>query len=156
MPSALLSEFHANLCWLMVSGIVSWRVAENLYWRYFFLKWVPGSVLPGRDVLLGHILNEEVEKANDATKDEVRGWYGTGQCDGWKNIAKKSLISGMLNVEYTLYILNITDISSKPKTAETLLKIYAMKVLLVLLVAWCTDASGESAKMCHLLHARFP
>ena len=28
---------------------------------------------------------------------------------------------------------------------------YVTKVLSVLLVAWCTDASGESAKMQHLL-----
>lgn len=36
MPSAMLSKFHADLCWLMVSGIVSWRVIEHPFWRHFF------------------------------------------------------------------------------------------------------------------------
>lgn len=50
---------------------------------------------------------------------------------------------------------------SKLKTAETLLDIvlweieYVTKVLFVLLVAWCTDASGESAKMRHLLREKY-
>ncbi|KAE9396173.1 hypothetical protein BT96DRAFT_996988 [Gymnopus androsaceus JB14] len=132
-----------------------------LFGIIFFAKCVPGSVLPGHDVLSGWILDEEVAKADARTKDEVQNCYATGQADGWKNIAKKSLIAGMMNVEYQPYILNITDISSKPKTAETLLDIilreieYVTKVLLVLLVAWCTDASGESAKMRCLLREKY-
>ncbi|KAE9399732.1 hypothetical protein BT96DRAFT_820202, partial [Gymnopus androsaceus JB14] len=116
--------------------------------------------LPGHDVLSGWILDKEVAKADARTKNEVQNCYTTGQADGWKNIAKKSLIAGMMNVEYQPYILNITDISSKPKTTETLLDIvlreieYVTKVLLVLLVAWCTDASGKSAKMCRLLREK--
>jgi len=51
------------------------------------------------------------------------------------------------------YLLNTCDISAKPKTAENLLEIvlseitYAVEVLKVKVVAWCTDAGGDSAKM---------
>lgn len=67
---------------------------------FFFAKWVPGSVLPGCDVLSGRILDEEVAKADAQTKDEVQNHHATGQSDGWKNITKKSLIANMMNVEY--------------------------------------------------------
>lgn len=100
IPSAMLSKFHADLCWLVVSGIISWCVIEHPFWRHFFAKWIPGLVLPGCDVLSGHILDEEVAKADAWTKEEVQNHYATGHSDGWKNIAKKSLIANMMNVEY--------------------------------------------------------
>lgn len=100
MPSTVLSEFHADLCCLLVAGNVAWRATEHPYWRYFFSKWVPGSLLPGRDTLSGRILDAEVGKANESTKSQVQGRYGTGQCDGWKNKAKKSLITDTMNVKY--------------------------------------------------------
>ncbi|KAJ3730313.1 hypothetical protein C8R42DRAFT_544673, partial [Lentinula raphanica] len=153
--------FHADICWLLVSGLVSWRAVELPYWRHFFAKWIPGAILPSRQVISGQILNEEVAKADEATRGNVQGRFGTGQSDGWKNVAKQSLITGMVNVEYTPHILNVTDVSAKPKTAETLLDIilkeieYVQKVLLIILVAWCTDASGESLKMRRLLRELF-
>ncbi|THU82318.1 hypothetical protein K435DRAFT_691755, partial [Dendrothele bispora CBS 962.96] len=146
----------------MVSGLVSWRATGIPYWKYFFAKWVPGAILPDCDVLSGRILNEEVVKANSETRGQTRGKFGTGQCDGWKNVAKKSLITSMVNVEYQPHLLNVTDISSKPKTADTLLDIvlkeieHVQNVLMVFLVAWCTDCSGESAKMRRLLRGVFP
>lgn len=71
--------------------------------------------------------------------------YATGACDGLQPV-----------------LLNVNDISSRPKTAETLLEIveseieYILNVLQAILVAWCTDASGESAKMRRLLVRRYP
>lgn len=105
MPSAILSEFHADLCWLMVSALVSWRAVELPYWQYFFQKWVPGAVLPSREVISGRILNEEVAKADLEMRKKVQSHYGTGQCDGWKNVAKSSLITGMINIEYQVSVL---------------------------------------------------
>ncbi|TRM56789.1 ribonuclease H-like domain-containing protein [Schizophyllum amplum] len=88
--------------------------------------------------------------------------YATGACDGWKNVRKDSLIGSTANVEGNPVLLNVNDISSRPKTAETLLEIveseieYILNVLQAILVAWCTDASGESAKMRRLLVRRYP
>lgn len=177
IPSAMLSEFHADLCWLMVSEIVSWRVVEHPFWHYFFAKWVPGSVLPGRDVLSGQILDDEVVKADAKTKDEVWERYVMGQCDSWKNIAKKNLIASMMNAEYKVcceiqswiwcvanldmfcysHIFSMSQIfhqSQKLLKLSLILFEYVTKVLFVFLVAWCTDASDESTKMRRLLHEK--
>ena len=55
------------------------------------------------------------------------------------------------------YLLNTHDISPDKKDSTNLLKIvlteiiYYAQVLQLIIVGWCTDASGESAKMCKLL-----
>ncbi|KAF5354454.1 hypothetical protein D9758_012384 [Tetrapyrgos nigripes] len=114
-----------------------------------------------RDVLSGQILNEEVGKADMETRAEVNGQFGTGQSDRWKNITKRSLITSMVNINYKTHLLNVADILSQPKTAESLLEIilkeieHIKSVLLVTLVAWCTDCSGESLKMQQLLQEHF-
>ncbi|THU88732.1 hypothetical protein K435DRAFT_555492, partial [Dendrothele bispora CBS 962.96] len=154
--------FHTDMCWLMVSGLVAWHAVENPFWQYFFSKWVPGSVLPSRGVLSGRILDEEVEKAEAKTRLNTANRYGTGQCDGWKNVAKNSLITAMINVEYRPYLLGVTDVSSLPKTAKTLLEIveHEMKTICqafgVILVTWCTDCGGDAAKMRRLLVRKYP
>lgn len=59
-------------------------------------------------------------------------------------------------------MLNTTNISAQRKDAQGLLAIvlneiqYATEVLRVQLVAWCTDASGESAAMRRLLVQKLP
>ncbi|KAK7689437.1 hypothetical protein QCA50_007229 [Cerrena zonata] len=66
----------------------------------------------------------------------------------------------MINVEYVPWLLNVFDISALAKTADTLLEYvlkeikYITEELHVVLVAWCTDASGESWKMRRLLRER--
>ncbi|THV04529.1 hypothetical protein K435DRAFT_649113 [Dendrothele bispora CBS 962.96] len=132
------------------------------YGSTFFPSGVPGSVLPSRGVLSGRILDEEVEKAEVKTRLNTANRYGTGQCDGWKNIVKNSLITAMINVEYWPYLLSVTDVSSIPKTAKTLLKIVKceMKMICkafgVILVTWCTDCGGDAAKMRRLLVRKYP
>ncbi|THU77706.1 hypothetical protein K435DRAFT_812207 [Dendrothele bispora CBS 962.96] len=64
MTSLILSEFHADLCGLLVTGLVAWHAVEIPYWRYFFQKWV---------------LDEEVEKAETAVREKVKNRYGTGR-----------------------------------------------------------------------------
>jgi hypothetical protein len=100
MPTSLLSEFHADLCLLMVSGLVSWHAVDIPYWKHFFAKWVPGAILPNGDLLSGWILDGQVKKADAGTRERTMGRFGTGQCDGWKNVGKKSLITSMVNVKY--------------------------------------------------------
>ncbi|KAL6309075.1 hypothetical protein BKA93DRAFT_717676, partial [Sparassis latifolia] len=156
------AEFAADLCRLFVVCNIAWWNVEQPYWRAFFQKWLPRALLPGRHELSGRILDGEVDKVMDEIIKKVHNKFATGQCDGWKNVAKTSLIASMVNVEYTAYLMNTYDISALPKTAENLLEIvlseikYYTEKLQVILVAWCTDASGESAKMRRLLVQRFP
>ena len=59
-------------------------------------------------------------------------------------------------------MINTHKVSGKRKNAENLLKIVEQEIfffthsLQMILVAWCTDASGESAKMRRLLVAKMP
>ncbi|EMD37962.1 hypothetical protein CERSUDRAFT_29916, partial [Gelatoporia subvermispora B] len=110
----------------------------------------------------GRILDQESHKVVVDMKTRVKGRYGTGQCDGWKNITKTSLVASMINVEYMPYLLNAVDISAQVKNAENLLEIvvneisYCVEMLGTVVVAWCTDSSGESVKMRRLLRQRIP
>ena len=56
--------------------------------------------MPGRKELSGCILNEEAEKVKGKMKWKVKGHYGLGQNDGWKNIVKTSLIASMVIICY--------------------------------------------------------
>ncbi|KIK87039.1 hypothetical protein PAXRUDRAFT_77865, partial [Paxillus rubicundulus Ve08.2h10] len=97
------------------------------------------------------VLDEESEKVINEMEGKVKGRFTTGQCDGWKNVSKSSIIGTMVNVEYKPHLLNTIDISALPKTVAELLKIvleviqYVTEELKVHIVAWCNDASGESA-----------
>ncbi|KIK76711.1 hypothetical protein PAXRUDRAFT_76299, partial [Paxillus rubicundulus Ve08.2h10] len=105
--------------------------------------------MPGRKQLSGRILDEEADKVVEEMKQVLKGKFATGQSDGWKNITKTSLVASLINVEYTPYPLNTHDMSALPKTEVQLLKFvvseitYAVDILKVQVVAWCTDAGGD-------------
>jgi hypothetical protein len=98
--SSKQAEWMADMCRLMVACNVAWWAVDHPYWRYFFAKWVPSALLPGRKQLSGRILDEEAAKVVESMKVKLKGKHATGSCDGWKNIAKTSLIASMINVEY--------------------------------------------------------
>jgi hypothetical protein len=60
------------------------------------------------------------------------------------------------------YIMNAMDMTGVAKNAENYLKMtlaeisYAERTLGCSVIAWCTDASGESHKMWKLLHKQQP
>ncbi|EJD45139.1 hypothetical protein AURDEDRAFT_39627, partial [Auricularia subglabra TFB-10046 SS5] len=83
----------------------------------------------------------------------VAGKFATGQCDGWKDTCKSTTIMFMMNVEYSPWLINSVDVSCCVKDVKNLLELvikelrYATDSLKLTVVAWCTDASGESRKM---------
>lgn len=93
-------QFAADICQLMIVCNIAWWAVEQPYWHEFFQKWVPGSLMPGHKELSNRILKEEVGKVVDKMKLKVKGRFATGQCDGWKNMSKTSLIASLINVEY--------------------------------------------------------
>ncbi|KAL1739126.1 hypothetical protein HDZ31DRAFT_156, partial [Schizophyllum fasciatum] len=155
-------KFARDMCRLMVVCNIAWWNVEMPFWRYFFATYVPQAQVPGREEISGRILDDEARSVIESIAARARGRFATGVCDGWKNIVKSAIVAAMINCEYTPFLMNTYDISAVHKTAENLLDIvlgeieYAVKVLGVILVAWCTDASGESAKMRRLLVARLP
>ncbi|KAF8985488.1 hypothetical protein BDQ17DRAFT_1260183 [Cyathus striatus] len=152
-----INEWNTDLCLLMVACNIPWQAVENPVWRHFFYKWVPGCIIPGRKLLSSRILDEQAELIVDNIRKGVKGRYGAGQCDGWKNISKDSLIGSMVNVKYQPYLIGTTNVSAQAKNAENLLEIvkddikYCVDILGIKLVGWCTDSSGESLKMRRLL-----
>jgi len=101
-PSSRQAEFAADLCRLMLVSNVAWWAVDQPYWRAFFAKWIPQCLMPGSRQLSGRILDEEAGHVVEGVKMKVHGRYATGQCDGWKNINKTSIVASMINVEYTV------------------------------------------------------
>ena len=66
----------------------------------FVEKWIPGANLPDRRALSGRILEREVAKVEARMREQIKGNIATGQCDGWKNVAKTSVITSMITVEH--------------------------------------------------------
>ncbi|KAI0634627.1 hypothetical protein C8Q77DRAFT_1026903, partial [Trametes polyzona] len=154
--------FTADLCRLFVACNISWTAVNHPYFRTFFARWVPHAILPSRKTLSGHILDQEALRVAEGMRWEVDGRFATGQCDGWKNITRDSLVASMLNVEYVPWLLNPFNVSAVAKTAQNLFEIvcaeieYCMTYLSTVIVAYCTDAAGDTRAMRDLLRAKFP
>lgn len=87
----LQAEFSMDFLKLLVANGSAWLFAS---------KWMtPGAVIPDCKQLSGRILDQEVECVEERMKLKIQGKVGTGQCDGWKNNAKKSVVSTMVTVE---------------------------------------------------------
>lgn len=66
-------EFAANLCRLVVAYNMAWWSVDHPYFRLFFRRYVPNAHIPGRKMISGHILDEEVSKLEAGMKAEVKG-----------------------------------------------------------------------------------
>ncbi len=91
-------EFSEDLCKLFIMCNIAWNVAENAQLHLFFHKWVPGAVIPDRRKLSGTYLDEAADQVRSETVKKVQGSLGTGQSDGWKNVAKTSVVASMMSV----------------------------------------------------------
>ncbi|CAE6518107.1 unnamed protein product, partial [Rhizoctonia solani] len=82
----------------------------------------------------------------------VNGKLATGISDGWKSM-KKSLLAGMINVDYKAYTVKVVDISALPKTTENHLKVvksiieFCESNLSIKIIGWVSDAGGDSCAM---------
>jgi hypothetical protein len=98
-------EFDDDMCQMFASCGWAWNLANNPQLQQFFSKWVPEVQVPDRRKLSGPVLNAEVRKVEDRMKVRVEGQLATGQCDGWKNISKTSVIGTMITVDGEVRIL---------------------------------------------------
>jgi hypothetical protein len=99
-PSGRQDEFDQDICKLFVSCGFAWNAASNPEMGLFFRKWIPGAMVPDRRSLSGRVLDGEVAKVEARTKERIAGKMATGQCDGWKNVAKTSIVTSMITVEH--------------------------------------------------------
>lgn len=92
-------EFAADLLHVFIACGFPFSAASNAVFKNFFSKYVPGAQVPGRQVLAGRILNEQVAKAEDFVMQQTTGKLAMGQCDGWKNVSRTPVIAVMMSVE---------------------------------------------------------
>ncbi len=98
--SQLQDEFSSDLCKLFIATNTPWVAAENPSFHRFIHKWVGSNiVVQDRRILSGRVLDKEVERVEVEVKAKVQGKMATGQCDGWKNVAKSSVVSTLMSVE---------------------------------------------------------
>lgn len=105
----LQEQFRSELCMLLIATNTAWWAVDHPYVRWWFSRWLPGARVPGRKLLSGGILDDLAKKVENEMKLKVGGKFGTGQCDGWKNISKTSLVASMINVEYVVRTLGSND-----------------------------------------------
>ena len=84
---------------VFVSAGIPWNAASDPQMHLFFDKWIPGSKVPDRCVLSGWLLDAEVTEAESRMQKRMVGKLATGQCDGWKNVARASVVASMVTVE---------------------------------------------------------
>jgi hypothetical protein len=104
--TSLQEDFSDDLLKLFVSCGFSWNSASNPQMGLFVEKWIPGAKLPDRRALSGRILDREVARVEARTREQIKGKIATGQCDGWKNVAKTSVVTSMITVEHVVSSAN--------------------------------------------------
>lgn len=105
-PEHIQQQFQADLCRLIIACNIAWWAVDHPFFRYFFGRWMPEALLPGRKVLSGRILETEAQRILAEMKTAVGHRYATGQSDGWKNVSRTSLQASVINVEYTVSVLH--------------------------------------------------
>jgi hypothetical protein len=107
--------FAADLLRLLIALNASFAASDHPFTRHFMAKYVGNDLhVPSSDVLSGRVLNEETEKITNSWRQATDGEYGCGQSDGWKNIARRNLVSviivilGIVRMQRT-FILFRTD-----------------------------------------------
>ncbi|KDQ21390.1 hypothetical protein BOTBODRAFT_99690 [Botryobasidium botryosum FD-172 SS1] len=155
-------EFESHIADITTSAgfPVSW--VDNVEVRKFCERYILSAKLPSQKVLNKRILPAEVKSWDSQAKLECVGANVLLQCDGWSAINFRHLIAFMLNTKRRIHAVKILDMTHERKTAELLLKHmlevidHVQKDWEVKVIAFTSDASGESCKARHLLLAQHP
>ncbi|KAF8163038.1 ribonuclease H-like domain-containing protein [Crassisporium funariophilum] len=157
------AEFDVDACKLFVACGIAWNTANNPEMQKFTNKWCHSNVkMSDRRVLSGRVLDGEVKKIEKTVKDAVAGLLVTGQCDGWKNVAKDHVVSTVMTAGNEPYLVRTHDMTGEPKTGDRLLELvlsdidYMVEKYGVTVIAWCTDDGPDGKKMRRLLQQQYP
>jgi hypothetical protein len=97
--AAAKNKFDTDFMKMLVATGSSWNFVNNPEVRIFHQKWSNAAQIADRKVLSGRVLDNEVKEVEQRIKVKTEGKVATGQCDGWKNTAKKSVVTSMMIVE---------------------------------------------------------
>ena len=99
-PSELQNKFSADLCHLLIELNTVWAAADRRGLQRFIHKWVGSEVVvQDRRILSGRVLDKEVQKVEEVIRQKVQGKFATGECDGWKNVAKSNVVTSVMTVD---------------------------------------------------------
>lgn len=93
------NDFNHDIVRLFSACELSWYLLDWPEFCHFTAKWIPNVKLPDRRTASGPLLEAEVKRITESTKNCVSGKLANYQCDGWKNVAKVNVISSMIVVE---------------------------------------------------------
>jgi hypothetical protein len=173
------ADFEADTCKLLIALNTAWSGADQPFVRHYFEKHVRDrSKLPSSGTLSGRVLDEVAQGIIDGWQQETENQYGSSQSDGWKSISRNQILGNLIIVNgkvrccepadvlelmfHQVYVLNAHDITTRAKDSETYLNIVESEMAWVktrlrcFIIAWCTDASGESVKMKKELRKKYP
>lgn len=98
-------EFDEDFCKMLVSTASAWNFAANPQVHKFHEKWIgPNCVIPDRRTLSGPVLDRLVGRVEEKMKEKLNGKLAMGQCDGWKNVAKQSIIASMFTIASEVHL----------------------------------------------------
>jgi hypothetical protein len=160
-------DFHEDLCALFIGLDLAWNAADNPVFRNFFEKWLGHLRLPSRRALSSSLVDRLAKKTEENKKVSLKGKMGMGQCDGWKNVARSSIVASLVIVENQVcpsliallvliciksYPLPVHEVTAELKTANNLLNIVLsdmkkFRELGVDVIGWVSDAGGDSRAM---------
>lgn len=93
-----VNDFEQDLCRLFIATNTSWNTVSNPIFSSFIQKYAGVDQLPSRQKLSGPVLARVVHAVEGEIRRKIEGGLATGQCDGWKNIAKTSVIASIITV----------------------------------------------------------
>lgn len=169
------SSFEIHLIRLIAEGNLPLRFSENRRWLLFCQMFMPHAKIPSRKVLTNRILPRELQHWRTQAYNRLSGQLVTLQSDGWTGINNRHYIAFIVTTPsqvcklllflphylkcFQVLPVRVFDVSADRKTAENLLALMEEVTRIlhnthIIVVAWTTDASGESRKARNLLAAK--
>lgn len=99
--------FEIDVLDLFISNGWAWNGADSRAWLNFLSRYIPSCEPVSSRQLSGPILDRRVSEVEKRILPLVSGKLGTGQCDGWKNVTKASLVSSLVTVDGEVGLLHI-------------------------------------------------
>ncbi|KAJ8515209.1 hypothetical protein ONZ45_g7358 [Pleurotus djamor] len=154
----LQEQLDVRILRMIASAGIPLSFVENPEFIQFIAQYLPsGARAPSRYRLTSRTMPTVIKRLKDDIILAVKGSFGTAQCDGWTGDNHHHYIAFMVNVEAKIYTHSVVDTSLERKTAEILYQhmldcIRGLKSKWGLtIIAFTTDASGESRKARQLL-----
>jgi hypothetical protein len=91
--------FNQDLTRAIVSTNIPFNVVTNPAFQQFLRTWAADPPIASRQVLSGRHLKKLVRDIENKAQTRMKGKLGMGQCDGWKNVAKTSIVATMVTIE---------------------------------------------------------